>query len=96
MHIIFPVGTAVDTIPIWVDFPEDFDEVMFLGWTPSCSFENVKIKDDDIISDFADSCTLQSYRRVRINLLNDINHPSFKLYALTISGIPVSNYEQYH
>ena len=58
MHITFLVGTVVTAIPIWVDFPEDFDEVMFLGWTPSCQFENAKIKDNDIITNYAVSCEL--------------------------------------
>ena len=36
-----------------------------------------------------------NYRRVKINLITDPNQAD-KLYNLTISGIPTSNYEQYH
>ena len=29
-------------------------------------------------------------------MITDTNHTNTKLYALTISGIPTSNYEEYH
>ena len=31
MHIKFPASSISENIPIWVDFPEEFDEAMFLG-----------------------------------------------------------------
>ena len=31
-----PANSIVENSPIWVDMPEEFDEAMFLGWTPSC------------------------------------------------------------
>ena len=92
MHIKLPTGTVLETIPIWVDFPEEFDEAMFLGWTPSCTLKNVKIKDNDVISNFVGSCALNSNRRVKLTITNDTNHTDTKLYALTISGIPTYNY----
>ena len=36
MNIKFPINAILDTFPIWVDLPEEFDEATFLGWSPSC------------------------------------------------------------
>ena len=41
MHIKMPANTVSENVPIYVDFPGDFDEAMSLGWSPSCSFKNV-------------------------------------------------------
>ena len=41
MHIKMPANTVSENVPIYVDFPGDFDEAMFLGWSPSCQFKNV-------------------------------------------------------
>ena len=69
-----PTVSVDSNIPIYVDFPEEFDEAMFLGWTPICSFENVGINDADIITNFVNSSSLINIRRIKINMFSDSNN----------------------
>eukprot|EP00828_Plagiopyla_frontata_P031829 TRINITY_DN4162_c0_g1_i1.p2 TRINITY_DN4162_c0_g1~~TRINITY_DN4162_c0_g1_i1.p2 ORF type:complete len:217 (-),score=18.20 TRINITY_DN4162_c0_g1_i1:175-825(-) len=91
MHIKMPANTVSENIPIYVDFPEEFDEAMFLGWSPSCQFRNVQT-----IKNFANSCSLENIRRVKLNMSSDPNNTDTRLYELTISSIPTYHYVQFH
>ena len=66
---------------------------MLLEWSPICEFKNIQIDENDTITDFINSCALNSYRRVKFSMTTDSNHTDTKLYALTISGIPIDSAE---
>ena len=94
MHIKFPAASINSDVPLWIDFPEEFDEAMFLGWNPSCTLKNVKINETDNITNFVAGCATNITRRIKINLTTDEENTSNqRLYSLTISGIPTYMYQ---
>ena len=81
-------------MPLWIDFPEEFDEAFFLDWSPVCKFENIKINKNDTVKDFSAFCMMDSIRRLKLELFTDANNTAEKLYNLSISSIPTYYYEQ--
>ena len=41
MDFVLVGNTVKSSIPLYVDFPGEFSEAMFIGSTPSCSLKNV-------------------------------------------------------
>ena len=78
-----------------MDFPEEFDEAMFLGWTPSCSLKIMNISENESSKELVEDCGMQSIRRLRINIGNfeNISEESWEgVYNLTVGYIPTYNY----
>ncbi len=70
---------------------------MFLGWTPICSFKNVNATLNETVYQYAQSCQMDSIRRLKINLKthNETITTIFeKLFNLSIESIPTYNYNQ--
>ena len=89
----------VSTIPIWVDFPEEFDEAMYLGWTPICSLKNLNLTENETIFEYVKTCEMYSTRRLRITITDPLANQTDptvtvteRAYNLTISKIPTYNY----
>ena len=61
---------------------------MFLGWTPLCSLKNINITENETVKEYAAACSMNSIRRLRINLTtdNETNQTAIpeKLYNLSI------------
>ena len=99
MLLTIPVSQVISTIPIWIDFPEEFDEAMHLGFTPICSLKNLNLTENETIFEFVDDCGMHSTRRLRINITDPVeNETEFltltkRVYNLTINNIPTYNYK---
>ena len=55
--------------------------------------EMFKLDTNDTVNNFANSCSLENIRRVKINMSSDSNNTDTRLYELTISSIPTYHYE---
>ena len=51
MDIVLVANTVKSAVCLYVDFPGEFSEAMFLGSTPSCSLKNV-VYSTETVSEF--------------------------------------------
>lgn len=92
MHIVFPPNQIKSSIPLWIDFPEEFIDSMYLGVSPNCSLTNFFIEEDDDSTEFVSLCFMNSTRRLKIILLTDNLNQIERKYILSIENLPTLTY----